>query len=118
MEFDLEGAEGITVEGDVEMELPDYVVMLPREELEEAKRAAQRNQMVLAVGRHPASGDIVLLTGGGTLMELSKGHDGIPDGPVMPIDFGHTVAIDTGKGYYEMAADWVIHNARTIIKPT
>jgi len=117
MELELEGVEGATMEGDVEMELPDYVVMLPREELEEAKRAAQRNQMVLAAGRHPETGDIVLLTGGGVLMELPKGHDGIPDGPVLPIDFGHGVAIDTGKNYYEMAADWVIHNARTIIKP-
>jgi hypothetical protein len=117
MEFELGSGTEATVEGNVDIELPDYVTMLPREELLEAKRASQRNEMIIAAGRHPESGDIVALTGDGKLLQMRRGFDGIPDGPVIPIDFGHGVAIETGTGYFEMASDWFVHNSQTILAP-
>lgn len=114
MELELDELAEVKIGGDAEIELPSYMVMLPVEELIEAKRAAQRDEMIIAAGRHP-EGDIVVLTADGRLMELKKGHEGIPEGAVLPMDFGHTVAIETHRGYHEMAAGWVIDNARLLV---
>lgn len=116
MEFELEGGSFEAV-GNVEVTLPDYMVMLPKEELEEARRAAQADQMVVAVGRKPGTSDIVLFTADNRLMILDAAAHKIPDGKVLPIDWGHGVAVDNPefvKGYYEMASDWVIENAQPI----
>lgn len=112
MELELEGGS-TEVSGNVEVTLPDYMVMLPQEELTEVRRAAQRDQMIIAAGRKPDTGEIVLMTGEAKLMVLKAGAFGIPDGPVLPIDFGHTLAVEK-EGYYEMASDWVIENAEPI----
>lgn len=109
MEFELEGGS-FEAQGNVEVTLPDYMVMLPQAELDEARRAVQRDQMIIAAGRKPDSDEIVVMTATAKLMVLNAGEHGIPTGKVLPIDFGHTVAIEH-EGYYEMASDWVIANA-------
>lgn len=113
MEFELEGGR-FEVQGNIEVELPDYMVMLPKEELDEARRAAQAPQMIVAAGRKPDSTEIMLFTADSRLLVLDAAQHQIPNGKVIPIDWGHTVAVDNDefvKGYYEIAADWAIENA-------
>jgi len=112
MEIELEGGS-FAVSGNVEVTLPNYMVMLSQEELAEARRASQRDQMIIAAGRKPNSDEIVLMTATNRLMILKVEEHGIPKGRVIPIDFGHTVAVEH-EGYYEMASDWVIENAEPI----
>lgn len=112
MELELEGGSFEAV-GNVEVTLPDYMVMLPQEELDEAKRAVQRDQMIIAAGRKPDTGEIVFMTATSRLMVLDAGKHEIPDGKVIPIDWGHGLAVEH-EGYYAMASDWVIDNAELI----
>lgn len=113
MELELDGG-GMEASGNVEVTLPDYMTMLPQEELAEARRAAQNDQMIIAAGKKPDSDEIVLMTGDARLMVLKKpGRFGIPEGRVLPIDFGMTLAVEK-EGYYEMASDWVIDNSELI----
>ena len=113
MELELEGG-GFEVEGNVEIELPDYMVMLPQAELDEARRAVQRNQMIIAAGRKPDTNEIVLMTAVGRLLSLEPEQHGIPAGPVFPIDFGHTVAVEVKGGYFEIASDWLVENSTEV----
>lgn len=116
MEFELEGGS-IEVTGDIEVTLPNYMMMLPKEELEEARRASQRDQMIIAVGRRPGTSDIVLFTADNRLLCLNAMNHNVPTGKVLPIDWGHGIAIDvegSSRGYYEMTSDWVIENADPI----
>ncbi len=112
MELELEGGS-FELSGDIEVTLPGYMTILPHEELEEARRAVQRDQMVIAAGRKPGTDEIVLMTATSRLMVLKIAEHDIPDGQVIPIDFGHTVVVER-EGYYEMAADWVIANAEPL----
>ncbi len=96
--------------GNIEVTLPSYMTTLSQEELNEARRAAQRDQMIVASGRKTNDGDIVLMTATGHLMLLRvEGHE-LPHGKALPIDCGFAVAIED-EGYYACASDWVIANA-------
>lgn len=111
MEFELEGDTWTEVSDNVEITLPEYMTMLPQEELNEARRAVQRDQMIVAAGRRPGTDEVVILTATNRLMTLH----GVPDGKVIPIDWGHRIAVEReGEGYYEMTADWAIANAEPV----
>lgn len=113
MELELEGGD-LEVSGDIEVSLPDFMVMLPAEELAEARRAVQRDQMVIAAGRRPDSDEIVMMTGDNRLLTLAGDQHQLPRGKVVPIDFGHGLAIESDeyvRGFFEAAADWAIENA-------
>lgn len=112
MELELEGGPAVEVSGNVEVTLPDYMTMLPQEELNEARRAVQRDKVIIAAGRRPEDTDeVVILTATNRLMVLRVAQYGVPDGKVIPINWGHSLAVE---GYYEMAADWAIANAEPI----
>lgn len=113
MELELEGDTSVEVSGGVEMTLPDYMTMLPQEELNEARRAVQRDQMIVAAGRRPGTDEVVILTATNRLLVLHVAQHGVPDGKVIPIDWGHGLAVER-EGYYEMAADWAIANAEPV----
>lgn len=116
MEFELEGGS-FEATGNIEVTLPDYMVLLPAEELTEARRAIQADQMVIAAGRRPDSDEIVLMTADNRLLVLDGAAHELPKGRAFPTDFGHTIAIDNDefvRGYFEVAADWAIDNATPI----
>jgi hypothetical protein len=112
MELELEGGS-VEASGNIEVTLPNYMTMLPQEELDEARRAVQRDQMIVAVGRKPGTDEVVILTATSKLMVLKVAEHGVPEGRVIPIDWGHGLAVER-EGYYEMAADWAIANAEPI----
>jgi len=96
MELTLEGHSSFHTEGSVTIELPGYMVPLPRVELEEVLTASNRDGLIVAAGRHP-SGDVVFLTGAGELLEIKL--DSLPDvvphfGKVFPIDYGQTLRFE------------------------
>lgn len=111
MELELEGGS-FEASGNIEVTLPDFMVMLTNEELAEARRAVQRDQMLIAAGCRPDSDEIVVMTATCRLFTLSGDKHTLPRGKVFPIDCGHTLAIDCGEdGLFEVAADWLIENA-------
>jgi hypothetical protein len=112
MELELEGGT-VEVSGNVEIELPDYMVMLVQEELDEARRAQARDEMIIAAGRKPDCQEIVVMTATGRLLVLDGAKHGLPEGHVIPTDHGHAVAIEH-EGYCEVTSDWVIANADAI----
>lgn len=112
MELELEGGSFEAV-GNVEVTLPNYMTMLPQEELDEARRAARRDQMIVGAGRKPGTDEIVLMTATSKLMVLKTSGYGIPTGRVIPIDFGHGLAVKQDD-YFKMTSDWVITNAEPI----
>lgn len=111
MELTIEGHPSFHVEGSVTIELPDYMKLLPDDELEEARTAANRDCLILAAGYHPNGRDLVFLTGAGELLEINARTHSLPHGDAYPYEFGHTVRIDS----YEIANDWLIENATSII---
>lgn len=113
MEFELNGGS-LKVGGNIEVVLPDYMTILPREELVEVARASQRDQMIVAAGRHPETGDVVFMTATGKLMTLDSEKFESPNGKAVPIDCGRMIGIETEKGYYEIAVDWAIDNSTYI----
>lgn len=116
MELELEGGS-FEVQGNVEVLLPNYMAMLPPDELDEARRAAHRSELVIAAGRKPDTSEIIVMTGDNRLLVLDGDAHGVPKGRVFPIDCGQTVAVDSDefvKGYFEMATDWVLDVATPI----
>ena len=111
MELELEGNDSITIIGDAEITLPDYMTMLPQEELNECRENKDQVHLIIAAGRHP-NGDIVAVTANMKFMCMKHGEFGIPDGQVEPIDCGQTLRIDERN--YEMATDWFIDNAPVV----
>lgn len=96
------------------MTLPGYMTMLPQEELDEARRSAERDQMIVAAGRKPDTNEIMMMTAIGRLMSLEPEQHGIPAGSVFPIDFGHTVVVEVKGGYFEIASDWLVENSTEV----
>lgn len=114
MELTLEGHPSMHAEGPVTIELPSYFTVLRPAELEEARTADNRAELVMASGRHP-NGDILFLTGDGTLWELSvesQREHGLPAANVrvVPIDHGQTLHY-VMTGSYEIASDWAIDHS-------
>ena len=98
MELVLEGHPAFHVEGTVTVELPAYMKLLPQEELNEVRKADNRDKLAVAAGRHPETGDLVFLTGAGELYEVHF-NEFIPDRRIVtesmfPIDHGNTIRIE------------------------
>lgn len=111
MELTISGQPEFGIEGPVNIKLPEFMTLLPAEELKESITDGNRN-LILAAGRHP-SGDIVVLTGNGELRELKKGEYGIPEGAVTPTDHGQTLLV--GGDGFEIASEWFVENASLLI---
>lgn len=115
MQLTIEGHPEVFVEGQVTVELPKYLHLLPDDELEEARTAENRHGLILAAGRHPNGEDIVFLTGAGDLIELNIWQHGLPPVDVKPIDFGQSLAFTVKTGSYEVPNTWAIENGNRIL---
>lgn len=114
MELVIMGHPSFHIEGNVTIELPSYMNILPVEELEEARDAANRDGLILAAGRRPNLEDIVFLTGAGELMEINIEEHGFPNVPVEPIDFGQTIRFNL-TGSFEVSNTFLIEHARSVM---
>lgn len=112
MELELDGGD-VIVEGNIQITLPDYMTMLPQQELSELKHAQQRNQMIVAAGRKPNTTDIVLVTADNRILVLDAAKHQIPEGVIVPIDWGHSLLVEADGPDFEIASDWAIENAVT-----
>jgi hypothetical protein len=119
MELTLGGNTSLQTEGTVTIELPSYMVLLPKEELEEARAAKNKHKLCLAAGRHPSTGDIVFLLGDGSIREVTHTRiKGIPMGPVAPVEYGHGIAIEndpTKRSTFEIATTYAIDESQPIV---
>ena len=111
MELTISGHTSWHVDGQVTIDLPEWMVLLSPEELEEAKANENRQDLVFAVGRH-SSGDIVVLTGAGELRELRPDSHEFPDGPVRPSNGGRHVTVGDD---YMVSACFIIANADNLL---
>lgn len=111
MELELDESASISVIGDTEITLPDYMTMLPQDELDECKTADSASYLIIAAGRHP-NGDIVALNAQMQFYTLKHGVFGEPGGQITPIDHGLTLRIDEHD--FEIASDWFVDKARKI----
>lgn len=94
MEFILQGRTAVHTEGSIMIELPDYMVVLPEPELQEALSTTNNGDLIIAAGRHQ-DGDIVLLTGSGDMMEIDCVEASLPTlGRVVPAEFGRSLLIE------------------------
>jgi hypothetical protein len=93
---------------------------LPPEELTEVQSAENRHLLALAAGRHPQTADVHFVTGDGSIYELpltTQQQHSVPLGvAVTPIDYGHTLAFATPKGY-EVDIEWAIKFATVLARP-
>jgi hypothetical protein len=114
MELELDKSASITMVGDVEITLPDYMTMLVQDELDECKKASNAHDLIIAAGRHP-SGEIVVLSAKMQFYVMERGVFGTPDGSVVPDDCGQSIVINPGANPdFVMTAGWFIDNAERI----
>jgi hypothetical protein len=118
MELTLDPHASIHAEGPVTIELPEYMRLLAPRELEEARKADNRADLIFASGRHP-SGDIVFITGDGYIREIdweTQMAEGLPKANVwvVPIDHGQTLEY-VMTGSYEISAGWAIDHSTSLM---
>lgn len=117
MELTLQGSPAFHTEGTVTVELPAYMQLLPDDELKEALSADNRNELIVAAGRH-TSGAIVFMTGDGDIREIDmkQFHVSIPDGRASPTDNGQMVKIElVGFDDFEVSSDWAIRVSKHML---
>jgi len=114
MELTLSGLTSAQFEGPVTIELPAYMYPLEPEEMAEARVADNCAQLAFAAGRHP-DGNILFVTGDGTIREIDSDKWKLPKGAVTPIDHGQTIAIHLKDKTYELATDWAIENSSSLL---
>lgn len=120
MELTLKGHPSVYSGGTITVELPQYMVMLPQDELDEATSCPQRIMLAIAAGRHP-SGKIVFMTGDGYLREVNTSEHGIPDGPVSIVDDGNTLNIALSEDpvalekSYQIDVGWAIKHGTVLL---
>ena len=108
MEFELEGGQFVS-SGNVEITLPDYMVMLPQEQLDAIETG---EQLIIAAGRATVDADdIVVMTNKGVFKVLSSITKNLPHGIVSPDSFGWTLSISTPTNTHEYPTYWVLENA-------
>lgn len=107
MELTLEGHPSFGVEGNVTVELPGYMHVLSEPELNVARVADDRADLVFAAGRHPHTQEIVFLTGRGELREIDTEQFSIPDGPARPAPGGRGIVLDPrGHDSIDVSVEW------------
>jgi hypothetical protein len=107
MELELDGTSEIEMSGDIEITLPDYMIMLPQSELDDARRARQKEHLIVAAGRKPGSNDIVLFTADNRVYVFDTAKYEVPSGEAFPIDCGQSLRIHDANGF-EVSSDWVL----------
>jgi len=117
MEFTLDENAAFDITGPVDLELPSYMKMLSPSDLREAQASAtSESALILAVGCHPKSGNIVFLTSDGELREIKRKETDRQIVRVYPKDYGMTVRVEGYEEHaYEICCDWAIENSDLII---
>jgi hypothetical protein len=110
MELVIEGRPTMHATGNIYVGLPSYMVALPAEELEKARRNSI--ELIVAVGREPKNDDVVFVTNHGRVMELDGGE--LPTGHVLLVENGHALWIGDVSGI-ELSVTWALANASLII---
>jgi hypothetical protein len=110
--LELPNKNGIHVEGNVSIVLPDYFTELSPELVALASQSKQASQIVVAVGRKDMNSDVEFVTASGTMMYAETRKLGLPPGRVTLDDCGFTIVI--GKRF-EVAADWLIDVSRSVV---
>ena len=95
MELHIDGAQEASIEGQVTIEVPSYMELLPPIEFAEARTSGIRNRLVIAAGRDPKTLDLILITGTGAILSYS-GYS--LEGAVRPVNHGHTLRFTPVKG--------------------
>lgn len=113
-ELTIDSHASIHADGPVTLELPEYMVLLTPEELAEARVAPDRAKLVLAAGRHP-NGNILFVTGVGSIMEIDCKEYDIPGGLVRPTDYGSTIRVEAPDGCFMFAAGRAIELGTMIL---
>jgi hypothetical protein len=116
MELTLEGHQSFHVEGSIAIELPDYMTLLPPDELKWAQTSDNRDELIVAAGRHP-EGDVVFLTAAGELKEISWKENGLPHfGKIVPINRGQALCIEIDERQsIEVNNHWALDCSRRIV---
>lgn len=116
MELTLEGHPSFNVEGNITVELPDYMRVLAEPDLSKVKAADDRADLVLAAGRHPTTHEIVFLTGRGELREIDTVQFNIPEGQARPIDGGRAILLELAQYQdIDVSSDWAIRVSQLLM---
>lgn len=90
MEFEIGGDhDPILMQGDIEIELPEYFTMLPNSVISQIK---ERDETIIACGRKDPEGDMDFVVANGKIMSLCTKTIPIPFGKGVPIDYGKAIA--------------------------
>lgn len=113
MHLELSGATAAGVVGNVIIELPGYMTMLQPAELVAARGRGDR---IVAAGFDPESGNIVIVTGTGSLLELDTTGlwTGCVDRKAVPFDHGTTVVVEA-INTYSFDASWLIQRSKPLV---
>lgn len=106
------GNGNVDVTGDVVITLPCYITMLLQDQLNECTLSQRPDTLIIAAGRETTTGDIVFVTGSGTIMVLDVAEHDVPDGRALPMEWGHGIVIECNN--LEMTAEWCIANSDVI----
>ena len=109
--------------GDLEISIPDHMVMLPQEELDEVMslHPKDRSNKIIAAGKRKGTVQVEFVTGDGAIYSLDQGDLGIlADGEAFPDDFGQTLSIEVGEdeendNVFEFAAEFAIENSELLM---
>lgn len=113
MELSVEGLTGIKIEGNASIRIPPYMKVLRPEEFVVVSRYDKRETLIIAAGKEPSSGDLVLITGSGNVCEIKANDVLLPQGFARPGHFGLTVEFDN-IDVVEMSNDWLLSRAKVI----
>lgn len=116
MLLDLQGGD-LEAVGDVNVALPGYMTLLTDVERRAAQGEPFPHHLVVAAGRDPDDGRVVMLTADDKLIVIDPIEHGLPRGPVTPADGGYSLSIANDEFVsctFKVLARWVIQRSQSL----
>lgn len=114
MELNVDGTSVVEVSGNVALTLPPWMGCLSA-----AEAAQATGTDVVAAGRDPASGDVVIVTASGDVREIdveASGMAGLGNGPVRPVEGGRTLRIELDElECFNIDSDWAVMRSTLLL---
>jgi len=110
MELELQGLAETNVEGNVEIMLPSFMMMLPQGTLDTID-AAKTPDAVVAAGLRPMTTEVVFLTADGRLFCLDAAANGLPVGEAAPSGSGELFTIND---VLNVPVAWALQRSRLL----
>lgn len=120
MELQLTDSFNFTLNDDVDIELPLYIIRLDSKEV---CHKTHRSKLILAAGVDPKDHKITLVTGDGKILIFDAQKYCIPNGPVEPTDGGKQVFFKNIKGRwlsdthgFFADSEWIIEKSTSALQ--